>query len=339
MPTSDATAAASGMPDAAHAYRERGLASTAFSRMFRIAMFAPWFLTATRWFWMWLGRRIAPHLAAGAKRNARRLLGPDATDRACTDLAWQTVSRFYAFVVETGRATRMSREQLVARIERIEGAEHYDAARASGRGAILVTAHLGAFEVGAAAMLEREATVNIVYFRDPRDTFEAVRATTRDRLGLVAHAVNDGWPVWVALRDALARDEAVLVQGDRVMPGQPGARMPFLGGHMLMPLGPAKLALLSGSPLIPVFAIPVKDGKVRIHIEPAIEVTREQGRVGASHPAMHALADVIARYVKRYPAEWHVLHPAWCEDEAERDSTTDMAREHDNVEQMEHAAS
>ena len=75
-----------------------------------------------------------------------------------------------------------------------------------------------------------------------------------------------------ALRNALANDEAVLIQGDRVMPGQKGQAVRFFGGHILLPTGPVRLALISGAPIIPVYSVRTPEGKIRLFIEKPIVV-------------------------------------------------------------------
>jgi KDO2-lipid IV(A) lauroyltransferase len=91
------------------------------------------------------------------------------------------------------------------------------------------------------------------------------------------------------------------------MPGQKGLRVPFLHGHMELPTGPVKLALASSAPILPVFAVRTPDGRIRIHIEPAIVVEDIDA-------AMSKLAAVIERYVRDYPEQWLLFHKAFCED-------------------------
>jgi KDO2-lipid IV(A) lauroyltransferase len=155
--------------------------------------------------------------------------------------------------------------------------------------------------------LEQEKRIHVVFKRDT-GRFERIRQGLRQRLGVVEQAVDDGWGVWVKLRDALQADEVVAIQGDRVMPGQKGSRVPFLGGHMLLPTGPVKLALASGAPMAPVFSVRTPEGKIRLFIEEPIHVGHDVDE------AMAKLADVIGRYVAQYPEQWLVLHPAFEED-------------------------
>jgi KDO2-lipid IV(A) lauroyltransferase len=92
------------------------------------------------------------------------------------------------------------------------------------------------------------------------------------------------------------------------MPGQKGQRMPFLGGHLLLPSGPAKLALASGAPIVPVFSLRTSSGKVKLFIEDPINVD------GDIEEAMNKIAAVLAKYVQAYPEQWLMLHSAFCED-------------------------
>ena len=161
---------------------------------------------------------------------------------------------------------------------------------------------MGSFEVAVAALLEHEKRIHVVFKRDI-GRFERIRQTLRQRLGVVEQPVDDGWGIWMRLRDALRDDDVVAIQGDRVMPGQKGRRMPFLGGHLLLPTGPVKLATASGAPIIPVFSVRTASGRVRLFIEDPIIVGDD------TDYAMEQIAAVIARYVATYPEQWLVLHP------------------------------
>jgi lauroyl/myristoyl acyltransferase len=103
---------------------------------------------------------------------------------------------------------------------------YYQEARRNQRGAVIVTAHLGCFELGMAALVEHEKRVHVVFRRDPSPRFDRLRSRLREMLGVREAPVDDGWATWSRLRDALSSDEVVLIQGDRVMPGQKGQPRP-----------------------------------------------------------------------------------------------------------------
>ncbi|MFQ5495096.1 MAG: hypothetical protein ACE5EX_06910, partial [Phycisphaerae bacterium] len=114
-------------------------------------------------------------------------------------------------------------------------------------------------------------------------------------------------------------NEVVLIQGDRVMPGQRGVVVPFLGGHVLLPTGPVKLAMISGSPIIPIFSVRTRVGRCRVVIDEPIDAGKQPGPVTGDHPAMRSIAAAIERQVSAHPEQWAVYQRAWLED---RDAVT-----------------
>lgn len=248
-------------------------------------------------------------LRTGTLANARRLLGEGSTPAQREALAREVIGNFYDFVCDVGRSATMNRQQLQGRIEAVQGLDRYDAARRERQGAIVVTAHMGSFEIGVAGLMEYERQVHVLFRRDERGLFEQTRSALRRRLGVTEAYVEDGLPVWMRLREALERNEVVLIQGDRVLPGQKGKRVPFLGGTMLLPTGPVKLAMASGAPLIPVFTVRTSHDTVRLFIEEAIRVPP-----GTAEEGLRQLVTAIEHYVRQYPGQWLMVHPAWCED-------------------------
>lgn len=264
-------------------------------------------------FFVFMAWHTSRLLRDNLQANARRLLKPEATDRERRAHSKLVLANFYDFIVDIGRSRKMSIEQLLEQITSVEGREKYLATRARHNGAILVTAHLGSFETGVAALTREEKEIHVVFRRDEMPRFERLRAEQRRKLGLVEAPVDDGLAVWVRLRDALQGNAVVLMQGDRVLPGQRGIRMPFMDGHIMIPSGPIKLAIASGAPIIPVFAPRDKYGRVKIILEDPIELSRDVDSLD-QHPALLELTRVIERYIAQYPDQWLAVHRAWCED-------------------------
>ncbi len=256
-------------------------------------------------------------LRRGPLANAARILGPHATRHQRVTLARRTVASFYDFVCEVGAHQHHTLAQLSARVEVARGAAPYRAVRTvgafAGKGAVLVTAHLGNFEVGLAELRKTEDRVHVVFRRDAMGAFEAARSTLHRNLGIHEAPIDDGLTSWLALRDALQANGVVLLQGDRAEPGQQSTDAPFFDGHLRVPVGPAKLAAMTGAPLVPVFAVrgPADaDHRVRIVLGEAVAVPD----ASAVEPATHAVVRAIEAVVRQHPEQWHVLWPAWVED-------------------------
>jgi KDO2-lipid IV(A) lauroyltransferase len=279
-------------------------------RLFWLAEHAPGVLRLIRGPLARLAVRSSGAIRTGTLANAARILGSNSTPAERRAFARRVVRNFILFCHDIGRSLRMTPDELSGRIEQIDGHEHYDAARKRKRGAIVVTAHMGSFEVGMAALRRQDAKIHVVFRRDLFGRFERMRSALRAKLGVIEAPVDDGWTVWMRLRDALQGDEVVVLQGDRVMPGQKGQPVAVLGADMMLPSGPVKLALATGSPIVPVFCVRTASGKVRLCVEPAIDVN---GPADVDR-GMEQLAAVIGRYVRAHGDQWLMLQPAWCAD-------------------------
>lgn len=284
--------------------------------IFRIGLRMPILLRIFKPIFLFFAWNCSQALRDGPRANARHLLGPDADFAQCNRLAKAVVASFYDFVCDIARSIRQTQERILTRFGRVHGQEHFQAASAMNRGVIFVTAHLGTFEVAVAELARTGGKIHVVYQRDYAGPFEELRSRQRKRLGLIEHAVDDGMIVWFELRKALAEGGLVLIQGDRVMPGQKGVPMPFMDGHILMPIGPVKLALATGAPILPVFSTLEPDGQVHVFMEPPITLPPAPAKIDQHHPAMVQLALMIQRHVQRRPEQWHILYHAFLEDEA-----------------------
>jgi len=270
---------------------------------------------------VWGGVHCSAKIRTATSANARRILGSDLSDRRCAKFAANVVGHFYDFVVDVGRAASMTPRELRRQIDAIEGRDDYLSHRQRGGGAIILTAHMGSFEVGLAALVDVEPDVHVVFKRDAMDGFETIRHSLRERLGVHEAPIDDGWETWMRLRDALERNHVVVMQGDRAMPGQKAQAVPVLGGHVMLPLGPIKLAQISGSPIVPVFAIRTSSDRCRLFAQAPIHVDPEARLVDGVHPALLEIGRVLEKFIAAYPEQWLVLDAAFVEDSAKPSET------------------
>ncbi len=262
--------------------------------------------------------RCSPAIRAGTLANARRVLGESSTPCARRRLGRRVLASCFQSVLDFARNSRLTTEQILTGIESVEGLDGYEEARRLKRGAILVTAHLGPFETAVASLRQREPRVHILFRRDRTSAFEKLRSEQRRRLDIIEAPIDDGLSTWFRLRDALLADEVVLLQGDRTMPGQRGIALPFLHGHIEMPEGPVKLARITGSPIIPTFAVLTQQRTVRIVLGKPIFVGEPDAGGVSGREALRELAGRIAAMVLQYPEQWLALEKAWVEDRQER---------------------
>ena len=190
----------------------------------------------------------------------------------------------------------------------VKGLEHLDEARAMGKGVMVVSAHMGSYEVVTAIW---SATLTPVSFfaeeLEPRALFEWYRET-RARLGISVLTLDHGGirKVLEALRD----QEMVITAIDRDITGT-GHVMPFFGKPARIPLGPAAIALRLGTPLLPVCVYRLPDDTYVAEGTPLI-YAKSTGNVRADQISLtEQLLRRIEGFIERHPDQWHVPHRIW----------------------------
>lgn len=242
--------------------------------------------------------------------NAGLALGPDASRRARLRCAFRMAGSMQRFIAEVFASRHESPETLRGRVVRFEGTADYLKARSLRRGVVLAGIHMGSFEPAIATLRGIERRVHVLFQPDPMPRFERARQALRQTLGVVEHPLSEGVGAWSALLSALEADEAVLVLSDRVMPGQAGVEMPFLGfDRAVLPAGIVRLAASHGSPIVPTYCAR-EHGGIRVWSDPFIATQPERlaARDVAGHPAQRALVESMERAIRRYPEQWMAFH-------------------------------
>jgi KDO2-lipid IV(A) lauroyltransferase len=297
--------------------RPSRIAKAWLALLFFFARVAPWVLALMRPIAVWISVFSSRPLRDNIARNARWIFGREPSRREARRFARGVVASFYDFVADVGRSgTGKCAEDFLRRLRSDPGREGYLQARQSRRGAILVTAHLGAFEVGLAALRQVEKDVHVVFKRDAFADFERIRSRVRGVLGVHEAPIDDGFASLTKLRDALLADQVVVMQADRAMPGQRSQVVPFLHGHLRLPIGPVRLAELTGSPIVPVFVVPIARGRFDVHLCEPIHVNPNSEPVDGVDPALLKIAKAIESFVAPNPKQWLVLEPVFVEDES-----------------------
>ena len=233
--------------------------------------------------------------------NLARLL-PEASDRERARLARAIFRNYARYLVDYGRFRWAPRDGFEDVITALEGGEHLQAALKPGRGVILVTGHIGNWELGGVFFGHRGVKVNVVTLPDASRQIDAIRAGYRGQYS-IRTIVLDGSPfASVEMMTALRRGEMVAMLVDR-WAGSEGVPATFLGGVHYLPRGPFALSRSTGAPILPAFM--VRDGaSYRGIVGPPFVV--EQDGFG---PYAARISRTLAGVIRRYPEQWYYFVP------------------------------
>jgi lauroyl/myristoyl acyltransferase len=211
-------------------------------------------------------------------------------------------------------------EAALANVASLVGAEHLDAALAGGRGAILLTAHAGNYELGGLLLRSKRIAVHAVYKPDRFQAVEDLRARMRSSAGVVGIPVSEGGFSTLPLVKVLREGKVVGMQGDRDF-SLNGLPIPFCGREAYFPRGPWELAAMTGAPILPTFFFLDADHRFHAHFGAPIHITGERGaRMAAMEAGMRAYVADLEALVKRDPSQWYCFYPFW-DDPARRPTT------------------
>ena len=197
----------------------------------------------------------------------------------------------------------------VAKLVIFDGLENYDAALAKGRGVVFLTAHIGAWELGAFAHGLKGYRLNVIY-----------RALDNPALDqLINHYRSTGGNRLIEKRDsargilaALARNETVGILADQNTLADEGVFVNFFGVPACATAGIARIALHSGAAVVPAFCVwDAAARRFRILYQPALDFAVTGDTVRDVQAATQQMADVIERVVRAYPDQWLWIHRRW----------------------------
>jgi KDO2-lipid IV(A) lauroyltransferase len=202
----------------------------------------------------------------------------------------------------------------VARVEElkgllhVQGIEHLEAARARGKGVMVISAHMGSWEVAAAIWAATIAPVSLFAEElEPRELFDWYRRT-RARLGIsVLPATRSGLR---KVLEALDANEMVVTAIDRDMLGT-GIELEFFGRPARIPEGPAAVALKRGTPLLPVCVLRNPDDTDQAIGSPPIFAEPTGDRQADVRRVTEKLVKHLEEIIRAHPDQWHLPHPIW----------------------------
>ncbi|CAN5530845.1 hypothetical protein BH18VER2_BH18VER2_16120 [soil metagenome] len=251
-------------------------------------------------------------LAATARRailSNLRVVLPGSNPLLNLGRAWLTLYNF-AWTIADAADHKLAKTEFAYELEGAEFLEQLAAAK----GAILLTAHMGNYDLGAAVFAERfQRDIRMV--RAPEADAETAQhldeSLERAGAGAVKVAYNTAsMALPFELLNAIRAGEIVSIQGDRAVAhiSQRPARL--FGEEVMLPDGPFMLAFVAQAPIYPLFIIRTKFHRYRIIARPPIYCRRdERGREPVIEEALRDWGRTLEKVIAANWSQWFSLVP------------------------------
>jgi Kdo2-lipid IVA lauroyltransferase/acyltransferase len=213
---------------------------------------------------------------------------------------------FGRLVLEMMKFSTLSHEQMRAHSE-IEGEDRVAQAHRQGRGVLFFTGHFGYWEVQSIAHPLRVAPIGVI--ARPLDNPFLHTMLERMRTLTGNHVIYRDGAIRKVLR-ALSSNHGVALLIDQHLHSSDAVYVDFFHRPAATTSALAALALRTGAPVIPVFALPLPRGRYRFVYESPVPPPSEDSP-DAIREFTQRCTDVLEMYVRRDPSMWLWMHRRW----------------------------
>jgi len=184
------------------------------------------------------------------------------------------------------------------------GEQHLAAARAPGAGVIVVTGHLGHWELGGLMLARLGLPLTVITLEEPSSELTRWRESCRRQLGIKTITVGPGNPfAFVEMMQTLRRNELIAMLVDRPYSGS-GACVDLFGQKTEFSTAPALLAQHTGASILPAFVLHDGQGGYRTLAEPPVAMENNGNSQTTVSTNTQRIATVFESVIRRHPAQW-----------------------------------
>ena len=182
------------------------------------------------------------------------------------------------------------------------------------KGAIILTAHLGSYDLGAALFTEKfQRAIRMIRAPEPDERSAQHIDLALEQAGAGAVKVDyntEGASLSFDLLNALRNGEIVSIQGDRIMDNVASSPAKLFGRKVSLPSGPFILSLVAPAPIYPLFVVRLGYRRYQIIVrEPIFCVRTNRPREEDLAEAMTLWSRVLESVTTKYWNQWYAFTP------------------------------
>lgn len=256
----------------------------------------------------WVLQHVIRFRRSVIKTQLNVALGVDGTDPRYSPLIAGIYRHLGLLVIELLRLPRINRATLANRVT-YHGMENLEAAMAKGKGVIVLTGHIGNWELVGAASSDKAFTFSAIGKEMKSDAGNAFVKLIRDDNGVRTIARSKSLK---QILKALKRNELVVFMLDQNMTSKEGVFVDFFGQPACTMPALAVIAARSGAAVLPYYSYRDPD-LVRHHcvMLPEVEVDDAGASTDPVHENTERYTKVLQSIIEEHPEQWLWIHKRW----------------------------
>lgn len=241
-------------------------------------------------------------------KNLRHILGENRPREELLKVGKQLFRNYAGYLIDLLKCSRLGDESIKKLFVEIHGEEIINQWR--NKGGILLTVHMGNWELAAQYLSTLNRKINMIYHPDFITFVEKFRSHIRGKKNIQEYISLSSPFAFIRLLNTLKNREFIALQGDRIVGGR-FIDVPFFKSKASFPIGHIYISKASGTNIIPIFCLMKKDGQYALYIENPVIVDPDDD----PYEVQIKIVEVIERYVKENPDQWFTFFPFWHHDE------------------------
>jgi KDO2-lipid IV(A) lauroyltransferase len=250
---------------------------------------------------------LSPKLRKTAATNLR-IAFPDWTETQRADVIRNMVRNLGRMAAEFARIPKYSREN-IEQIVVLDGNENFLESRKQGKGVLILTGHIGAWELSSFAHALYGYPLH--FMARPLDNQRIDALVNSYRCASGNRAIFKNESARVMLRILKDSGTIGILADQNTMPDE-AVFVDFFGKPASTTTGIARVALYTDAAVVPGYAVwDESTGKYRLRFEPAVELIRTGDAERDIRENTQRFAKVIEDIIRKYPDQWVWVHGRW----------------------------
>jgi lauroyl/myristoyl acyltransferase len=268
------------------------------------------------WLCYWLGKIVVSLIYAfsqkdreGLAYNLSLVMDRPVNDSLIRKTVRQIFTNYGRYLVDFFLIPQLPLYKMKRYFPDIRGENILKKALTRGKGVILISAHLGNWEIGGSLLRYLQYPLAMVAILHNTAATNALLNHLRREKGIRIIEMDPQSPFSsIEILHHLRNNGIVAMMGDKDFSGR-GRPITFFDREVLFPVGPVLMAMKSGAALMPVFVLKRPDGRYVGILEEAIPLDTNGNWDEAIDKNLSRTARIFEKYIRSNPDQWYCPDP------------------------------